>query len=202
VTDPTPLAAGELEPAGTLAQLERVIERGLETFIEVGEALCRIRDERLYREAGFRSFEAYCQERWGHRRAWADRQITAMRKVTELDPTGSTPANEWQARQLPEPGPDEVEALVARIAADYPHWTEERCRGYAADVLKGRELVTQLREDYRRGMQIRAELQAALDLGEVPPEGLAEVRDTLEELDEWLTWERDQRAQVEVGEQA
>ena len=35
-------------PAERLRQLEGVIERGLETFIEVGRALLEIRDSRLY----------------------------------------------------------------------------------------------------------------------------------------------------------
>ena len=35
--------------AGRLQELETTIERGLQTFIEVGEALREIRDHRLYR---------------------------------------------------------------------------------------------------------------------------------------------------------
>jgi len=178
-----------IEPAGTLAQLEGIIERGLETFIEVGQALMRIRDERLYREAGYSSFEVYCQERWGHRRAWADRQISAMRKVAELDPTGSTPANEWQARQLP--GPDQAEdldAMAARLAGEYPDWTEDYCRLFARNVLEARRLIAEQRQSYRRGLAIRAELQAALNLGEIPPEEVAGAWEALQELGELLAW--------------
>ena len=47
----------------TLAECEDVINRGLATFVEVGNALLRIRDERLYR-AEFGTFEAYCRQRW------------------------------------------------------------------------------------------------------------------------------------------
>lgn len=48
-----------------LAELEAVIGRGLETFIEVGEALWTIREEKLF-AVGHpgRTFEAYCRERW------------------------------------------------------------------------------------------------------------------------------------------
>jgi hypothetical protein len=52
-------------PAGRdrLAELEAVIERGLATFTEVGEALLELRDRRIYL-ATHTSFEAYCRERW------------------------------------------------------------------------------------------------------------------------------------------
>jgi phage N-6-adenine-methyltransferase len=46
-----------------LAECEAVIERGLATFVEVGNALLEIRDDRLYRET-HRTFEDYCRERW------------------------------------------------------------------------------------------------------------------------------------------
>jgi len=39
----------------TLERLEEVIEKGLPTFIDVGKALIKIRDERLYR-AGHKTF--------------------------------------------------------------------------------------------------------------------------------------------------
>ena len=48
----------------TLASCEHVIQSGLETFMEVGRALAKIRDGKLYR-AEFKSFEVYCRERWG-----------------------------------------------------------------------------------------------------------------------------------------
>ena len=56
---------------GTLQHCEAAIQRGLESFVEVGTALMRIRDGRLYRD-GFETFEAYCEERWrlSRRRAY------------------------------------------------------------------------------------------------------------------------------------
>ncbi len=53
----------EGEEASTLAECEAVIEKGMDTFLEVGNALLRIRDERLYR-VGFSTFQEYCQARW------------------------------------------------------------------------------------------------------------------------------------------
>ena len=54
------LAADE---AAELAECEERIGRGLATFVEVGEALTRVRDGRLYRTS-HRTFEAYLRERW------------------------------------------------------------------------------------------------------------------------------------------
>ena len=45
----------------TLAELEQIIRDGLDTFIEVGNALVRIRDKQLYVD-GYSSFDQYCRE--------------------------------------------------------------------------------------------------------------------------------------------
>lgn len=85
--------------ARLLRECEATIERGLATFVEVGQALLAIRDERLYRER-HKTFEDYCQERWGWKRAHAYRQIEAAQVVRNLSPMGDTPTNERQARVL------------------------------------------------------------------------------------------------------
>jgi hypothetical protein len=92
-----------LEPARKaeaqrLAELEVVIERGLQTFVEVGNALAEVRDKRLYRQT-HRTFELYCRERWGFSRQHAYRQMYAARLVS-MSPTGDIPATERQARAL------------------------------------------------------------------------------------------------------
>lgn len=96
------LAGDALAPAerGRLAQLERTIERGLTTFIEVGSALVEIRDERLYRET-HATFEEYCRERWGMARSRAyqliDASAVADRLSTMVD---KAPDSERQVRPL------------------------------------------------------------------------------------------------------
>jgi len=47
-----------------LAGYERTIERGLATFVEVGQALLAVLDEGLYVER-YGTFEAYTRYRWG-----------------------------------------------------------------------------------------------------------------------------------------
>ena len=44
-------------------ELETIIETGLKTFVDVGNALAEIRDRKLYRD-GYKTFEDYCRDRW------------------------------------------------------------------------------------------------------------------------------------------
>ena len=83
-----------------LAELEGIIERGLETFVEVGHALMEIRERRLYKPA-YATFDAYLKGRWRtlSSRSYASRLIAAARVVDVL-PVGNTPPNEAQAREL------------------------------------------------------------------------------------------------------
>jgi hypothetical protein len=93
----------EQELATLLAQQEAVIERGLKSFIEVGEALAAIRDQRLYR-ATHHTFDAYLEDRWPDlgKRNYAHKLIKASRIATELGTAvpNATPSSEWQIRPL------------------------------------------------------------------------------------------------------
>jgi hypothetical protein len=99
MTEPT--APGEVsETAVSLAAHEATIERGLTTFVEVGEALLAIRDERLYRDS-HGTFEEYCRERWGFSDSRARQLIGAAQTVTNVTAAGlPAPSNEAQAREL------------------------------------------------------------------------------------------------------
>ena len=86
--------------ASTLEQLERVIEGGLQTFVEVGLALLDIRDRRLYR-LGHATFEDYCQKRWDFTYQRANQLIDAAKVAGALTTTVvKAPTNEAQARAL------------------------------------------------------------------------------------------------------
>lgn len=84
-----------------LATLEAIVERGLDTFVQVGLALAEIRDARLYKQR-YGTFEAYCRERWGFSRSRGYRLIRAA-ELASLSPTGDI-QNERQARAVLEPG--------------------------------------------------------------------------------------------------
>ena len=88
--------------AGTdLASREAVIERGLGTFIEVGNALVGIREDRQYRDAGWETFEGYCRERWQISDSRARQLIAATQTVTTVTVAGlPAPSSERVAREL------------------------------------------------------------------------------------------------------
>lgn len=93
----SPLDDGE---RARLEQLEAIVEQGLQTFYEVGKALNEIRELKLYRES-HKTFEAYCQEKWGIARRTADRYISAAQVVENLRPMGlKNPTKERQVRPL------------------------------------------------------------------------------------------------------
>lgn len=81
------------------AELEALIERGLVTFIEVGRALIEIREFKLYLLAGFPTFPAYTQRRWGLSRGAAYKTVYAVRVVDALGGE-NLPANQTQALAL------------------------------------------------------------------------------------------------------
>jgi len=97
-----------------LADLEVVISRGQKTFIEVGNALEEIRDERLYR-LKYSTFEEYCKAKWGFDRTYASRLISAA-SVTLL-PIGNKLQNEGQARELAKVDPKRREAVMDAVVS-------------------------------------------------------------------------------------
>ncbi|MBI5384255.1 MAG: hypothetical protein HZA90_06165 [Verrucomicrobia bacterium] len=99
-----------------LAGCEQLIERGKNTFVEVGLALCRIRDERLYR-AAHGSFQEYCEKRWSFGRSYASRLIEAANVAAQL-PIGNTVANEAQARELAKIGPAQRVEVLQKAAEE------------------------------------------------------------------------------------
>lgn len=85
---------------------EAVIQQGLNTFVDVGNALAAIRDSQLYR-ASYKTFEDYCRDRWGISRIHAFRMIEAASVADNLLPLGNIPTSERQARPLTSLEPDE-----------------------------------------------------------------------------------------------
>lgn len=99
----------------TLQLLEGVIEKGLNTFIDVGNALLRIRDERLYRES-HGTFELYCRDRWQFSKTQANRFIAASSVAKNLAPIGVIPTSESQVRLLASFKPDKQVKVFERAA--------------------------------------------------------------------------------------
>lgn len=83
----------------TLASREAVIEQGLGTFVEVGNALLAIREDRQYIEAGFPNFEAYCQRRWNFSRQTGYDLMQTAAVAQLVQEVGQQPSRE-AAREL------------------------------------------------------------------------------------------------------
>jgi hypothetical protein len=84
--------------AARLATCEKAIERGINTFVEVGQALTEIRDAKLYR-ASHKTFEAYCKDRWEISRPRAYELIDHA-KVASADPVLSDVSDKLTARDI------------------------------------------------------------------------------------------------------
>jgi len=101
--DITPGSATELsdDEIDELERCEGIIERGLPVFFEVGAALLRVRDLRLYR-GSYATFEDYCQARWGFSKTYANNLIaaTSVRNNLTTIVVKTLPTNEAQTRPL------------------------------------------------------------------------------------------------------
>lgn len=84
-----------------LRACEAVIAAGWQAFVEVGLALARIRDARLYR-VEYDTFHAYCREKWHYGERYANRLISAAAMITHLRTICSDcqPDHEGQVRPL------------------------------------------------------------------------------------------------------
>ncbi|SFC95458.1 hypothetical protein SAMN05421780_11421 [Flexibacter flexilis DSM 6793] len=98
MTTPNVLSTQE---SNRLLDLEAVIEKNKQAFLEVGAALLEIQEKRLYRE-GYNTFEEYISEKHGIGRSTAYQYIAAVEVREQLIESGVTdlPQNEAQYRQL------------------------------------------------------------------------------------------------------
>ena len=89
-----------------LAECEAVIERGLYSVAEMGNALRKVRDKRLYRET-YATFNDYCLERWHMGESYVNHQIRAAKVIENLGTIVPKPNLESQARPLSQLEPEE-----------------------------------------------------------------------------------------------
>lgn len=86
-----------IQESARLIELEDIIERGVKTFIHVGEALAEIRDKRLYR-IQYETFEAYCKDEWEISRQSAYDLIATSKVAANVQEVGQITRE--QARPL------------------------------------------------------------------------------------------------------
>jgi hypothetical protein len=141
-----------LDECQALNQLEAVVRQGWQGFIDVGEALLAIRDQRLYR-AQHRTFGDYCEQVWGWSRQRAQQLIEAAETSSTLVTTiGLQPQNERQARELKEAAkvigelePEKVVAvaryLQAATGSDRPSTSQVKAAAEVAAAIDAHATV-------------------------------------------------------------
>jgi hypothetical protein len=98
-----------------LIELEKIVTTGLQSWIDVGEALIEIRDSRLYRIEA-KTFEEYCQIKFKMSRRHANNLIAAAPVVKTL---GSTlPISQRAAGELVKVEPDKRQEVFAKATED------------------------------------------------------------------------------------
>jgi hypothetical protein len=103
-----------------LIKCEDAISRGLQSFVDVGNALRTIRDKHLYREK-YETFEHYVKERWDIGHAHAYRFIAASETVAVLSPIGDIqPTAESHVRPLLQFPVEDRPAVWATVVKQLP----------------------------------------------------------------------------------
>jgi hypothetical protein len=82
-----------------LESLERIIAKGMRSFVDVGLALAEIQGNRLYRDQ-HETFEAYCQERWNFTAARGRQLAGAVSAMASLPADLPKPSSASQAEAL------------------------------------------------------------------------------------------------------
>lgn len=104
-----------------LEELEKVVENGILTFVDVGLALMEIRDKRLYRQS-FNTFEQYVRDRWNMSHQHAYRLIKAYGIVENLQVgDGTTPVSEREIRPLSRLEPQQQREVWRAAVASAPN---------------------------------------------------------------------------------
>jgi hypothetical protein len=84
-----------------LADLESRIRRGLESFVEVGNALAEIKARNGFMLRGAKTFDEYCSKTFGFSERNGYRMIAAAETAKKVeDAVGEKPRNEAAAREL------------------------------------------------------------------------------------------------------
>jgi hypothetical protein len=157
-----------------LAMLERVVEQGSKTVLEVAAALAEIRESRLYK-ASHSSFAEYVEERFGFGRRWAQMLIKRTQPA-ELPPAAGSAAEQegdvegWDVPEKVQDVPDsppprspideasdafsEVLESMRRLTGQVNALVDDHGKFLAADSIKS--LLTNLRSEIVWGQPSKA----------------------------------------------
>jgi len=103
-------------------RLETTIQRGLDTFMEVGSALAEINERKLYRQT-HATFADYCRQRWNMHRSRAYQLMNASKTAERIVSTNvdiPKPESEGQIRPLSQLAPERQAEAWQRAVATAP----------------------------------------------------------------------------------
>lgn len=175
-----------IDESHELERCEVVIKQGLQTFIEVGQALMTIKEKRLYR-IGFKTFEDYCIERWSISRIRAFQLIEAANVISGLlTMVDILPQSERQVRPLTSLEP-EIQKEV---------WTEVvKTHGDNITAAKVQEVVNEWKPVNQEIKEIKSEPMFAIS---TPEELLKKAKEVARERAEVKRQIIDQKGSTEV----
>jgi hypothetical protein len=102
------------------AALEKIVQKGVKSFLEVGKALLQIHSRKLYREK-YTSWEGYLEERWNLSRSHGYRLVHAGEVAENLSHARDTIEMPGRlVEQLAKLPPDEQRRIFAQAQAAAP----------------------------------------------------------------------------------
>lgn len=184
-----------------LAACEAVIERGKQTFIEVGNALREIRDRKGYR-GQYKTFSEYCRERWGFAVRSAYRMIDATETIAQIENVtpGSQNLTEKQVRPITTlPAKQQVDfASQHNLAAMTSREIEEAVKEYKEQLADAERRAGNLADELERAVEDMETLkQANRDLYE-KQQGVNALKEEVEYLKSELAEKRTEEIKPEA----
>ena len=168
-------------------KLDGVVRDGIKTFIEVGTALCEIRDRELWKQS-HQSFTDYA-ESYGWSKTHAYRLIDSAKTAISVSPIGENVVpNEAQARELSKAGDHASEAWErAQEMVDGGKITAEVVKAAVRDVVSKEADDEPISEEEAEAYADEAEYE---DADEWQPDDVIEVADGAGEMVEGIAdWE-------------
>ncbi len=164
------------------SEYEEIIEKGLQTFLDVGIALAKIRDRRYYREQ-YNSFEAYCFERWGLSRRRAYQVMDAAHVVKNVQNFSQSdiqlPATESHAATLARlPKPEDQAAVWSNFVQSGDKLTAANLKTHVSEFKTS--VSGKPDKDYKNGygsqVAVEDDEYSAQDDCQTPPYALAAIQ--------------------------
>lgn len=125
-------AALSTQQAERLEAIEARIQKGVKSFLDVGNALMEVKQEQLWR-GEYESFDDYCQRRWNFSQWYAYRLTSAVEVANRLDNCPKKPKQEAQLRPLAKL-PKDQQAAAWQEAVDEAEGDEPTAKEVAAVV--------------------------------------------------------------------